>query len=88
MRRKHEGSAQDEREDRIGAKALGISRKAYEKTPRDKAEDAAGDRIKVKPHSRARPMPPPPPPPPSGFGLAQPPGAEAPDEPEGEMGGL
>lgn len=40
--------------------------------------------IPVKAHTRAKHMPPPPPPP-SGFGLAQPAGAEAPDEPEGEI---
>lgn len=43
------------------------------------------ERFPVKAHTRSKRMPPPPPPPPSGFGLAQPPGAEAPEEPEGEI---
>jgi hypothetical protein len=46
------------------------------------------ERIPVQAHTRAKRMPPPPPPPPPSFGMAQPPGAEAPEEPEGEMGGV
>lgn len=78
MARKYEGSAADEAEDARGAKALGISKGAYEKTGRDKAEDKAGeDRVKVRRHTRARRAPPPPPPPPPSqqpFGLAGAPG--------------
>ncbi len=88
-RKHHEGSAKDEREDRIGAKELGVSRKAYENTARDKAEDAAGEaRVKVKPHTRKK-FAPPPSPPPSSFGMAQAPGeANEPDDDDEGMGGL
>lgn len=83
-RRHHEGSAKDEADDKRGAKALGVSRKAYENTPRDAAEDAAGEgRIPVRAHHRTKRQPPPPMAPPmgqpaagAGVGLAQPPGAD------------
>jgi hypothetical protein len=41
-RRVYEGSAADEREDRKGARAMGVARRDYEKTSRDRAEDRAG----------------------------------------------
>lgn len=44
MARKYEGSAEDEAEDARGAKALGVSKKAYESTARDRREDKTGGR--------------------------------------------
>lgn len=46
MKKKHEGSAADLREDKKGAKAMGKSLKDYEKTARDKREDKAGAKKK------------------------------------------
>lgn len=79
MARKYEGSAADEAEDARGAKAMGLSKKAYEKTSRDKREDRAGqNRISVGAHTRSRPKRPSPAPTggpsPSSFAIAQPPG--------------
>jgi hypothetical protein len=48
MVRKYEGSKADEREDRRGAKRLGISLKAYERTAKDRREDRAGQKRLVK----------------------------------------
>jgi hypothetical protein len=45
MARKFEGSPKDLRQDAKGARKLGISAKAYERTARDKAEDRAGQKI-------------------------------------------
>ena len=39
---KFEGSPKDRRQDKAGAKRLGVSQKAYERTPQDRAEDRAG----------------------------------------------
>jgi len=39
-----EGSKKDIRQDKVGAKKLGVSMKAYENTARDKAQDKAGQR--------------------------------------------
>jgi hypothetical protein len=39
-----EGSPKDRAQDKKGAKKLGVGLKAYEKTGRDKAEDAKGQR--------------------------------------------
>ena len=79
MARKYEGSAEDEAEDARGAKAMGVSKGAYERTPRDKREDAAGEhRAKRKTPPRRAKVPPAPP-----FGLAQMPGeANEPDQEE------
>ena len=43
-RTKYEGSAEDTTEDKRGEKVMGVSHAAYEKTARDKREDAAGQR--------------------------------------------
>jgi len=45
-KRPYEGSAKDKKQDKAGAKKLGVSLKAYERTARDKAEDKAGARRK------------------------------------------
>lgn len=45
---KYEGSRADKAEDRKGAKAKGVSLKAYEKTARDKREDKAGQKRKKR----------------------------------------
>lgn len=37
-----EGSAKDKAQDAKGARKMGISKKAYEKTPQDRAQDRAG----------------------------------------------
>ncbi|HEY1491976.1 MAG TPA: hypothetical protein VGF35_05075 [Steroidobacteraceae bacterium] len=39
-----EGSPKDVRQDKKGAKKLGVSLKGYERTARDKAEDRAGQK--------------------------------------------
>ena len=59
MARKYEGSREDEAEDARGAKAMGVSKKAYEATARDKREDQAGERkhkAKKRHAPPARPM--------------------------------
>jgi hypothetical protein len=43
---RYEGSPKDIKQDKAGARKLGVSLKAYEKTARDKAEDKAGSRRK------------------------------------------
>jgi hypothetical protein len=94
MARKYEEPAEDEAEDRRGMKATGMSKRAYEKSARDKREDEAGEhRIKVGPHTRRRPapraaaMPPEPSPAPSPFGLSQAPGeANIAPPPAGDFG--
>lgn len=43
---RYEGSPKDIKQDKKGAKKLGVSLKAYERTARDKAEDGAGSRRK------------------------------------------
>lgn len=51
--RSYEGSAKDIRQDRKGARRLGISQKAYERTPQDRAEDRAGQAaFKAKPRRK------------------------------------
>jgi len=47
-KRKYEGSKADIREDRAGAKKMGVSEAAYEKTARDKREDRAGEKRRGK----------------------------------------
>lgn len=42
--RRYEGSPQDKREDRAGAKRAGLTHRAYERTAKDRAEDRAGQR--------------------------------------------
>ena len=37
-----EGSPKDRRQDKAGAKKMGISQKAYERTPQDARQDRAG----------------------------------------------
>jgi hypothetical protein len=49
--RRFEGSPADIRKDKAGAKKLGISMKAYEKTPQDRAEDRAGQRALPPPNT-------------------------------------
>jgi hypothetical protein len=39
-----EGSKKDLKQDKAGAKKMGVSMKAYERTPKDKAQDKAGQR--------------------------------------------
>ena len=46
MAKRYEGSPADIREDKRGAKKLGVSTKSYEKTSRDKREDKIGSRKK------------------------------------------
>jgi hypothetical protein len=41
---RYEGSPEDEAEDARGAKAMGVSKKQYEKSGRDKREDRAGEK--------------------------------------------
>jgi hypothetical protein len=41
---RYEGSKEDEREDRRGAKKAGMSRSQYERTAKDKREDHAGQK--------------------------------------------
>lgn len=54
--RRYEGSAADNRQDAKEAKAAGMSKAAFEKSGRDKADDAAGQRrIDVKSHHRKPP---------------------------------
>ena len=48
-RRAYEGSATDVREDRKGAKALGLTAAQYERTERDRREDAAGAKRQRRP---------------------------------------
>jgi hypothetical protein len=43
-KRPFEGSPKDIKQDKKGARKMGVSMKAYEKTPRDRAEDKAGQR--------------------------------------------
>lgn len=40
----YEGSSKDLKEDKAGAKKLGISAAAYEKTAKDRAQDRAGQK--------------------------------------------
>ena len=46
--RRYEGSAQDEAEDKRGARILGVSRAVYEASARDKREDKAGQKRFMK----------------------------------------
>lgn len=43
-KRSYEGSPKDVRQDKAGARKLGVSLKSYERTGRDKAEDKAGQK--------------------------------------------
>jgi hypothetical protein len=52
MARKFEGSPKDIRQDKRGAKKLGVPLKAYENTARDKAEDRAGQSNMGRPNQR------------------------------------
>jgi hypothetical protein len=44
MKQRYEGSAEDEAEDRRGAKRMGISQREYERTAQDRREDKAGEK--------------------------------------------
>jgi hypothetical protein len=41
---RYEGSPPDQRRDAIGAKKMGVSKAAYERTAKDRRQDAAGQR--------------------------------------------
>lgn len=51
-KRVYEGSSKDMRQDKAGARKLGVSLKAYERTGRDKAEDRVGQSNMGRPNQR------------------------------------